>query len=60
MKEKLVAFFTDTVKEMNKVTWPDKNELRESTVIVMIVCGIISIFIYVVDLGVSNALRAIL
>lgn len=60
MKEKIIAFFTDTVKEMKKVTWPNMEELRESTVVVMVVCAAIAIFIYVVDLGVSNALKAIL
>ncbi len=60
MKEKLIAFFTDTVKEMKKVTWPNMAELRESTVVVMVVCAAIAVFIYIVDLGVSNALKAIL
>ncbi len=60
MKEKIIAFFTDTVKEMKKVTWPNKDELRESTVIVMVVCAAIAVFVYAVDLVVSNAVRAIL
>lgn len=60
MKEKIIGFFTDTVKEMKKVTWPSKNELRESTVIVMVVCAAIAVFVYAVDLVVSNAVRAIL
>jgi preprotein translocase subunit SecE len=49
MKEKIIGFFTDVVKEMSKVTWPKKNELRESTVIVLVVCLIISIFVALVD-----------
>jgi preprotein translocase subunit SecE len=31
MKEKIVNFFNDVVKEMKKVTWPTKDELKEST-----------------------------
>jgi preprotein translocase subunit SecE len=60
MKEKIIAFFTDVVKEMNKVTWPKKDDLRDSTVIVLVVCLIIAAFVYVVDTGVSGVLRAIL
>ncbi|HEX9656460.1 MAG TPA: preprotein translocase subunit SecE [Bacteroidota bacterium] len=57
MKEKIIAFFTDIVKEMGKVTWPKKEELRSSTVIVLIACVLISIFVYVSDTIVDGALR---
>jgi len=60
MKEKILGFFTDVVKEMNKVTWPKREELQESTVIVLVVCLIISAFVYVVDLVISGALQQIL
>ena len=60
MKEKIIAFFTDVVKEMNKVTWPRKDELRDSTVIVLVVCLLIAAFVYVVDTAVSGVLRQIL
>jgi len=60
MKQKIIAFFTDVVKELSKVTWPKKEELRESTVIVLVVCLIISAFVYFVDTIVSKALSSIL
>ncbi len=60
MKEKIIAFFTDAVKEMNKVTRPKKEDLRDSTVIVLVVCVIIAAFVYVVDTAVSGVLRQIL
>jgi len=60
MKEKIIAFFTDVVKEMSKVTWPKKDDLRDSTVIVLVVCLLIAAFVYVVDTSVSGVLRAIL
>jgi preprotein translocase subunit SecE len=53
MKEKIIGFFTDVVKEMNKVTWPKKEELQESTIIVLAVCVVLSLFVYVVDNAVS-------
>jgi preprotein translocase subunit SecE len=60
MKEKIIGFFTDVVKEMNKVTWPKKDDLRDSTIIVLVVCLIISAFVYVVDSAVGGVLRLIL
>jgi len=60
MKEKIVGFFTDVTKEMSKVTWPKKEELRESTVVVMVSCLVIAGFVYVVDLVVATVLRTIL
>jgi preprotein translocase subunit SecE len=60
MKEKIITFFTDVVKEMNKVTWPKQEELRDSTVIVLVVCLVIAAFIYVVDTAVSWSLHQIL
>ncbi len=60
MKEKIINFFRDVVKEMEKVTWPTRKELIESTRIVIIVSVIISILTWAVDLAVSGILKAIL
>lgn len=60
MKEKIIAFLTDTVKEMKKVTWPTASELRESTMVVIVVCMVIALFVFGVDWVVSNILKAIL
>jgi preprotein translocase subunit SecE len=57
MKEKIIGFFTDVVKEMNKVTWPKKDDLRDSTVIVLGVCLILSAFVFAVDFGVNKLVQ---
>ena len=59
MKEKIIAFFTDVSKEMRKVTWPRREELQESTLIVLIVCGVIALFVYGVDIVVGNILKIV-
>lgn len=59
MKDKIIAFFTDVTKEMKKVTWPHPHELRDSTVVTLVVCGIISLFVYGVDLIVGKILTAL-
>jgi preprotein translocase subunit SecE len=48
------------VKEMKKVTWPKKDDLRDSTIIVLVVCLLIAAFVYVIDQGLSFLLKAIL
>jgi preprotein translocase subunit SecE len=60
MKEKILNFFNDVTKEMGKVTWPTRDELAESTKIVIIVCVLISVFTWGVDTLLSAALKAIL
>jgi preprotein translocase subunit SecE len=59
MKEKIINFFTDVYKEMGKVTWPTQQELQESTLVVLSVCGVIAVFVYVVDTLVSQAIKGI-
>lgn len=54
MKQKIVGFINDVVKEMKKVTWPKKEELRESTAIVIVACLILAAFVYVVDRIIST------
>ncbi len=60
MKEKIIAFFQDAVKEMEKVTWPTREELMESTRVVIIVCLLIAVFTWVVDFAVSKVIQTIL
>lgn len=60
MKEKIIAFFEDVVKEMKKVTWPKKDDLRDSTVVVLVVCLVVAAFVYVIDQGLSVLLKTIL
>lgn len=59
MKEKIVNFFNDVVKEMKKVTWPTKEELKESTTIVIVVCAIISAFTYAIDMLITYVFKGI-
>ena len=48
MKEKIIDFFNGVVKEMKKVTWPTKDELKESTSIVIVVCLILAAFTFLI------------
>jgi preprotein translocase subunit SecE len=59
MKEKIIAFFQDVVKEMKKVTWPTKEELIESTKVVIVVCVVFALFTYVIDIFINGAFKGI-
>ncbi|MAT40384.1 MAG: preprotein translocase subunit SecE [Ectothiorhodospiraceae bacterium] len=49
MKEKITNFVSDVIKEMKKVTWPTREELKDSTVVVLVSSVLISLFIFAVD-----------
>jgi len=59
MKEKIIKFFEDVLKEMKKVTWPTKNELMESTKIVIVVCMVLAGFTYVIDMIINFVIKGI-
>ena len=59
MKEKIIDFFKGVKKEMSKVTWPTKDELKESTAIVIVVCLILAAFTYVVDMSVTQLFQGL-
>jgi preprotein translocase subunit SecE len=59
MKEKIVNFYQDVIKEMKKVTWPTKDELKESTQIVIVVCLVFAVITYIVDMAISQLFKGI-
>ena len=59
MKDKIIGFVNDVVKEMKKVTWPTKAELKESTIVVIVVCLIIAAFTYVIDMAIQQVFKGI-
>jgi preprotein translocase subunit SecE len=54
MLDKIKKFVKEVRFELTKVTWTTKQELIYSTIVVIVVSIILSIFIGVVDLGLSN------
>jgi preprotein translocase subunit SecE len=59
MKDKIIGFVNDVVKEMKKVTWPTKAELKESTIVVIVVCLILAAFTYVIDMAIQQVFKGI-
>ena len=59
MKDKIINFFVDIVREMKKVSWPKKEELKESTIVVLLTSLIFAAFVYVVDKIINGGLSVI-
>ena len=53
----MIKFLGKVATEMKKVSWPTFNELVRKTVIVIVVVGILMLFSYVVDLGITAGIR---
>jgi preprotein translocase subunit SecE len=49
MIEKFRQFLIETKGELGKITWPTREELRESTIVVIATVFVITMFIGVVD-----------
>ena len=49
MVKKIKEFVNDVVKEMKKVSWPSKEQLKESTTVVIVTTLIITTIVFVID-----------
>ena len=57
---KITNFFREVKAEMQKVTWPTREELMGSTGVVLTTMLILSAFIGVADFMLANALKLVL
>ena len=57
---KLTAYIRDSYKEMGeKVTWPNWEQLQQSTMIVLAATLVITAMVWVMDLGANGVLKII-
>ncbi len=56
VSEKKVGFFKGTLIELKQVTWPTKGELASKTAVVLGVVVIATLFVWLVDTGLSKLL----
>ena len=47
---KLRQFINDTLNELRKCSWPNRNELFESTILVIVTVVLLALFVSLVDL----------
>ncbi len=58
--DKIIRFLKEAKIELKKVTWPTPRQTLASTSVVIIVVIIVSIFLGIVDFGLSKAIRMVL
>ena len=58
--DKSLQFLREVKVELKKVTWPSRKQTMGSTVVVLVIVAIISLFLGVVDAGLSGLIRAVL
>jgi len=58
--KKIPKFFKEVREELKKVNWPTRRELTIASVIVLIVSGLMTTYIFTVDLGLAKLMQFIL
>ena len=56
---KIINYFKSINVEMKKVSWLSKKQMINSTVIVLVFALIISIFLFILDFGLSEIVKII-
>ena len=52
----VVTFYNDVVAEMRKVTWPDRDQVRQATIAIIIFVLLIGLVIFALDLVLQGVL----
>ena len=60
MANKIVGFFNEIKLEMGKVSWPNRQELMGSIIIVLVSLAILSLFIGICDVVLSKIVNIIM
>ncbi len=50
-------FFRDVRSEMKSVSWPNRDDLKEGTLVVIVMSAIVAVFLSMVDFGFSKILE---
>lgn len=63
MVARVTQYLRETGQEMKRVSWPGRQELKESTIVVLVTVTIITIFLFVVDkildLGIKGIIKSL-
>ena len=58
--KRIFRFFRDYKSEVKKIVWPAWKDVIKNTVIVIIMCALVGVFIWLVDFGLGRLLELIL
>ena len=60
IREALRKFFLEVRAELKKVTWSTRKEVGAGAIAVLVLSGIVSLFLWVIDFGLSQLVRVVL
>jgi len=47
--KKIQKFFKEVMREMKYVSWPNKDDIKEGTTVVIVMSVIVSLFLFLID-----------
>ncbi|GMK41017.1 preprotein translocase subunit SecE [Paenibacillus sp. PR3] len=53
------SFFADSWAELKKVRWPSRKELTSYTIVVLVTIVLVTIYFWVLDIGISELIELI-
>lgn len=56
----LFSFFSESWAELKKVRWPNRKELTNYTMVVLGTIVVVAIYFWVLDIGISAVIEAII
>ena len=56
----LARYFSESWKELRKVTWPSRKESLKLTLAVILFTAVFTLFLAVADIGISNVVERVL
>jgi preprotein translocase subunit SecE len=56
----LLQFFEEAWQELKKVHWPSRKETYAATLVVILVVLLVSVYLALVDLGLTKAIQAVI
>ncbi|MBP7309819.1 MAG: preprotein translocase subunit SecE [Candidatus Cloacimonetes bacterium] len=57
--EKIKRFYREVRSEMKSVSWPNKADMKEGTIVVLVMSAIVAIFLSLVDFGFSKIVEIV-
>ena len=57
---KVKKFFRDYKSEVKKIVWPNFKFVLKNTIVVLVICAILGVFIWLLDLGLLELIGLIL
>lgn len=60
MVTRVTQYLRETGQEMKRVSWPGRDELKESTIVVMVTVTVITVLLFVVDKILNFGIKGII